>query len=293
MLVVQISGGLGNQLFQYSYACYLKKKFPMEKVFIENSFYLSQPSNLDQRNFELSKFENLEVELLDDKFFYRLKNYNTKLSKLVWYIYRILFNTSNSYFILYEDSKFIIKALSKIFKNKYLIGNWQSREIPISEHISTIKKLKLKPSSEFLKINQVWSNKIESENSIAVCIRRSDFVKFQAYSKKEFFTKSIKMFRKSFTNPFFYFFSDEINWCKQNFKNIPNTTFIDTNFKLPFEDMMLISKCRHAIISKSTFAWWGSILIKNRNKIILLDSEWKLGKYTGMKIINQNRILND
>ena len=73
MIVIQISGGIGNQLFQYFYAKRLKKCFNKKKIFLENGFYNNQPKDLDKRKYELSNFENIEFQIVEDFF---LKNFN-------------------------------------------------------------------------------------------------------------------------------------------------------------------------------------------------------------------------
>ena len=78
-------------------------------------------------------------------------------------------------------------------------------------------------------------------------------------------------------NPIFYIFSNDINWCKQNLA-------LDNSFKIvyrepeqqvdDFEELMLMSSCKHAIMVNSTYHWWGAYLIKNKNKVICCPKKW-------------------
>ena len=57
----------------------------------------------------------------------------------------------------------------------------------------------------------------------------------------------------------FYLFSDDIDWCKENFGFIENLRFVD-NTKTAIDDLMLMRACQHNIIANSTFSWWGAWL---------------------------------
>ena len=118
-----------------------------------------------------------------------------------------------------------------------------------------------------------------------MCVRRSDYVKIGSSSDKTFYYESINAFNSMLTDCNFFFFSDDISWCKEQFSNLKNTYFIDKNDRLPFENILLIGKCEHSIISKSTFDWWGSALISNPNRNIIIDSDWKLNNLEGMTLI--------
>ncbi len=144
MIVVQISGGIGNQLFQYCYALNLKKLNPNREIYIENGFYDFQPQFLDKRKYELNDFENLKLELIKDDFFIKLQSFNSSLIKSLWYLTRIIFMPSKSYFIKKNNSGYINNIISKFYKKIYLIGDWQDKKFNLQEYINIISHLKLK-----------------------------------------------------------------------------------------------------------------------------------------------------
>ena len=290
MIVVQISGGIGNQLFQYCYALHLKNLNPNKKVCIENSFYQCQPSLLDQRRYELGDFENLGIELVNVDFINKMRSIKSKIIKKIWYLFMIVFKPSKAYFIISNNSGIINAAISKLFKNNYLTGDWQNKDFDYKFYLNAVSNLKLRPEKEAELINQNLLGQIKTRNSVAVCIRRSDYVRIGVQSDKKYFEDAINYFNSKFNNSFFWFFSDDIDWCKNQFSHVSNTHFINKNNEMPFEDLLLISQCKHAIISKSTFAWWGSMMIKNPEKLVVVDGNWKLDGFNGMcklsKLIN-------
>jgi hypothetical protein len=67
-------------------------------------------------------------------------------------------------------------------------------------------------------------------------------------------------------------FSDDINWCIENFDFIKNKTFISGNSD--FFDLYLMSMCNNNIIANSTFSWWAAWLNINKDKKVICPKIW-------------------
>ena len=111
------------------------------------------------------------------------------------------------------------------------------------------------------KIKEFFSN----FNNIETCsihVRRGNYVDLKNYH----FLQDIEYYKNSIdiigSNIHFLIFSDDIDWCKENFSFLENKTFID-NF-LDYEQMYLMSLCSNNIISSSTFSWWGAYFARQR-----------------------------
>ena len=75
-------------------------------------------------------------------------------------------------------------------------------------------------------------------------------------------------------NPYFFIFSNDIEWCQENIK-LENSYYVDWNTgENSYKDMQLMSLCKHNIIPNSTFSWWGAWLNKNPNKIVIAPEKW-------------------
>ena len=75
--------------------------------------------------------------------------------------------------------------------------------------------------------------------------------------------------------PYFFVFSDEIEWAKNNLKSSYPIFFVENNKN--YEDLRLLSLCKHHIIANSSFSWWGAWLSNNRNKIVFVPKIWFAG----------------
>ena len=73
----------------------------------------------------------------------------------------------------------------------------------------------------------------------------------------------------------FYVFSDDPEWCRANLPLDETAVFVDWNKKADsWQDMMLMSRCRHHIICNSTFSWWGAWLNPRTDKVVFAPQQW-------------------
>ena len=76
-------------------------------------------------------------------------------------------------------------------------------------------------------------------------------------------------------DPFFYIFSDDPTWVKQNLRLGVEHTYIDHNHgDDSYNDMRLMSICKHHIIANSSFSWWGAWLNSRDDKIVIAPKRW-------------------
>ena len=139
-----------------------------------------------------------------------------------------------------------------------LFGFFQSEKYFI-EHKNLIKDL-LTPTLEH-------STK---ENLCGIHVRRGDYVNNPAYVNldMDYYNKAMSAINSSK----YIIFSDDINWCKNNFKG-SKFSFSESND--PVTDLALMAKkCEHIIMANSSFSWWGAYLNNNDNKKIIAPKNW-------------------
>ena len=278
MIIVKIMGGLGNQMFQYMFGQYLSNKYK-EKIYYDIEFFknYSENTKVDIRNFELLKF-NLDIEIVDCKK-YPFLNYNNRKEKF-FYLLKGLLSLDKNTFNFVSDLKFffISKIFSIFFRNTYYIGYWQAYRYVLDT------KFKLKENQ--ILINILIKDKILCSNAVSIGIRRGDYVNLKSMiCDVDYYKKAINLINKKIDNPVYYIFSDDIEWCRRNITFSNKHFFVEANKDTPFENMQLMSLCKHNIISNSTYDWWGAFLNKNKQKIVICSKAWKPKESKKMKLI--------
>jgi hypothetical protein len=122
-----------------------------------------------------------------------------------------------------------------------------------------------------IKIKELYNVIKQDYTTISIHIRRGDYLQLSHYHTNltmEYYDKATQYFND---NVLFIIFSDDIKWCKDNFK-YKNMYFVEeiNNIDLPQEviELKLMSLCDNNIIANSTFSWWGAYLNENSNKTI-------------------------
>jgi hypothetical protein len=273
MIITKLQGGLGNQLFQYA----IGRRFAIDRqteLKIDIDFFDNQ-ENVTPRNFKLDVF-NIEASLASkaDK----LKVLGNPLFQLIkrryWKMGLDLFRWN----YIRESSYIFHPEVLEVENAVYLDGYWQCPLYFDSIRLQLLNEILPKKEFETDKfLNK--SKEIKNTNSIAIHIRRGDYVLNPVVSEQfgvcsvEYYTDAIEYISAKVENASFYVFSDDISWCKENLKNERVNIEYVSNFA-DYEDLMLISRCKHQIISNSTFSWWGAWLNQNPEKIVVAPNVW-------------------
>lgn len=114
---------------------------------------------------------------------------------------------------------------------------------------------------------------LDNENTCSIHVRRGDYLKFPDHHPTQSMNYYMKAIKKMPKDSVFLIFSDDIEWCKQNFPDMPEKfRFIEGN--KDYEDLYLMSHCKNNIICNSTFSWWGAWLNGNSDKTVVAPSKW-------------------
>lgn len=120
-------------------------------------------------------------------------------------------------------------------------------------------------------------NQIEKSESCCIHIRRGDYLKSPIFCvcTDDYYKKAIKLITERIPNVKFYVFSDSIYDVKNTFGEIlgPNASYIPDNYT-DQESMYIGSRCKHFIMSNSTFSWWMQYLSEYENKKVIAPSRW-------------------
>lgn len=288
MVIVKIHGGLGNQLFQYSFALYLSKVLKKDvRLDMRTGSVSKQVTNRD--NWLLNLDDELPIaEVSEIK---RLKFFNSGLlHRVERKIVQVFPKFNKSYFV--EKGAHTARVVDLKDDDVYFDGYWQSYFYPEQVKESLLKKFDaLKPSgSDFDKLKQ----HIEAENSVSIHIRRGDYISIKANTKIylsceiDYYKSSVDYMKTKVDNPSFYIFTDDPAWVKKHFSWLDYKLVLGNT---AFEDLTLMSKCKYNIIANSTFSWWAAWLNQNTLKLVICPKSWYVDSNISTdKFIPQNWI---
>jgi len=263
MIEVILKGGLGNQMFEYSAARHLGIKY--NKNLVLNTEYFSNiPKGDVPRKYQLDIFHI-------DK--------NIKLKETVNPIFRIIqkivLKFSNKFFG--EKAQIVFsKLMLRLDLPVYLNGYFQNEKYFKDDRDILIKEFTLtkKIGEEAKRLKGI----LEKSEGVCLNVRRGDYlrpdyIKIFGVLGMEYYQEALKQISDKVKNPLFCVFSDDPEWVKKEFK-IDNVIFAGTDILKDYEQMYLMSLCKHNIIANSSFAWWGAWLNQNPNKIVIAPKQW-------------------
>lgn len=280
MIIIRLSGGIGNQLFQYALGRNLSVKNKTTLKF-ETSDYRDST-----RKYSLDKFnipesvDGISKEADLAKIGLPPMGNKSLLNKARRKIFRIA-----EYFRPIYNRKFIIEPYfhfcSDILRTRgssYLSGVWQSEKYFKDNESIIRKELTLKNKLGATTVD--WMSRVGACNSISIHIRRGDYAtnkktqQFHGVCPLEYYDRAINLISEKISTPVFFIFSDDVEWVKEHFK-IPYSVFYVSSNKTPdYEELLIMSKCKHNIIANSSFSWWGAWLNENKNKIVITPKKW-------------------
>lgn len=272
MKVVNVIGGLGNQMFQYAFALSLKN-FYNDDIFLDIHHFKGYKLH---NGFEIKNlFPNANLEIIDTEklkcITYVFPNYT--LSR----IFRKLLKNKQTEYIEKKNYSFD-KNVYAIQGNCYYEGYWQAIQyyLPIKDEI--VKHFKPKC---FTNYTSSILKSIVNTNSVGIHVRRGDYLKskdFKGICDLSYYQRSIEYLKDRYSIDKFYIFSDDLIFSKDNI--IPLIKGFDFELvtgnvrEYSYMDMFLMSYCKYLIVANSSFSWWGAFLNQRIENKVLAPSVW-------------------
>jgi len=276
MKIVNITGGLGNQMFQYAFALALQNRYPQEKVCIDiqhyNTIFFRYFKGINLHNgFEISKvFPNANLPIATPKELMKISYWipNYVLSRLAR---KVLPTRNHEYIAPYSMNYSYDKTAFENPDSCYYEGYWQCAKY-LSELKDTLYKIYSHPVPNDYNAKLICD--IQSCNSVGIHVRRGDYLnepEFKGICDLEYYTKSINEILKQNALCTFFIFSNDMEWCRENLTPLMKENkivFVSKNKGADScWDMFLMTYCKNLIIANSSFSWWGAFLNKNVVKV--------------------------
>lgn len=282
MNIIRMTGGLGNQMFQY--ALYLKLCSMGREVKFDD---ITEYERADARlimlwvfGIDYPKADRNEINEITDGFL-----------KLSHRIRRKLFGRKSLEY--HEEScNFDGQILEK--ERAYLTGYFQSEKY--------FKDIEDKVRSAFIFSDRMWKgigrelkgkvegylDRIQGSLSVAVHVRRGDYVTgsriYGGICTESYYSAAVKHMLMYFPGAVFYIFTNDTEWVKEwipglrgQINGTDEESFVvveGTDENTGYLDMFLMSRCRNYILANSSFSWWGAWLNPSPDKKIIAPSRW-------------------
>ncbi|MDB5280533.1 MAG: glycosyl transferase family 11 [Ferruginibacter sp.] len=271
MIVVELQGGLGNQMFQYALGRHLAV-LNNAKLYVD-THYLN-----DRRPRKNFTFRTLDLDIFNAE----INEAPSPLSKK-YGSHKSIFTKILNRCIQPKPLKLIAEkefsfnhSVLTLSDNVYLTGYWQSENYftGIEQIIRKDFVLKL-PLPEHI---QNLRTEIENANAVCLHVRRGDFVNTTMHGTlgMEYYSEAVRLIKEKILNPVFYIFSDDINWCKKNIVTQGTAVYVDDEFAAEKArgHFSLMTACKHFIIPNSSFGWWAAWLGSYNDKIVIVPKIW-------------------
>lgn len=267
-VVVALSGGLGNQLFQYAAGRSLSLSLKCELA-LDLSWFLGGHN----RKYGLDNFE-LPIKLLNSasRLPFGIKAFGAKISKKFfssrfglpvyrepYFHYNPSFQSINSPIVLdgyFQSERYFLGCEVQIHRDLNFSGTFPEKCLPVYK-------------------------KIQECDAIAVHVRRGDYltrkqnVAIYHSLSIEYYIDAVNELAKRLKNPRCFIFSDDIPWVRDHLRFGIPAEVVDVNSgDEAYWDLRLMSSCKHFVIANSSLSWWGAWLGKDPLKQVIAPRKW-------------------
>jgi hypothetical protein len=282
MIISKLEGGLGNQMFQYATGFALAQ-FHHTDFLLDNLFLLDKTKRhyiFTHRNYELDTF-HISAHLATPQDI-RQFIVPRKGNKYWYHLKKRMFPERN---VFHESKIENMEDFYQLPANAYLEGIFQ-RYALFADYIHPLKKefsfkTVLKEKSHFL-LQQILQN-----TSVCMHVRRGDYVGHPSLNiiDLDYYKKAFELLKSKLSSFCVFIFSDDINWCRSTIT--PELLGISTEIYfiddealrlLDTDNLQWMTQCKHFIIPNSTYSYWGALLCKNADKIVIAPKKWYKGQ---------------
>lgn len=262
---------MGNQLFQYAFARNL--------------------AETNHAELALDTFEGIERHYPRCIYKYELGNFNITakiatrdeldwaMNVRIWQrlgLAKKWTHIKEKEFNIFQDDVF-----TKYDKNLYIgWGSWENEN-----YFKSVSDILRKEFTVKRKYESLLLNRIANSDSVAIHVRKGNDTKLPVYTDRMvdlassgYYNSAIETIKQKISNPVFFIFSLDIDWCKKNLVPNGSEIYFVENSEDPILDFYMMKMCRHQVIANSTYSWWAAWLNENPDKIIICPKKWFLNQ---------------
>jgi hypothetical protein len=277
MICVRLSGGLGNQLFQYATGRALALRHGCE-LLLDVSHLQTAARHVTPRSFELDHFRH-QARVATA----------AETRRLAW-VHRVpaMSQWVSPWRTYVERDGGYNASFAELPDKTYLVGYWQSPRYfasvagQIAAELSAAQPLS--PASEAV------AEAMSRGPSVALHVRRGDYVSLASAARLHgaldlpYYEAALQRMREQVEGARYFVFSDDIAWCREHLPlGASEAVYVGHNTSADaWQDLVLMARSRHHIIANSSFSWWGAWLADLRRgasaHVVIAPARWFAGK---------------
>ncbi len=270
-------GGMGNQMFQYAAAraLALRNRVPL-KIDLSLLEHRDPCDTSVQRDYALGLFA------IDERFASKkeIEYFNPTSRSLIARIKRRIERHIQQPRVYLQEGYDYDPRIRTLTAPMCLVGSLQSERY--FEDYADMIRQELTCEEPLIASAMPVAQTIDEVTSVAVHVRRGDYVSNPHFSKllgamgPHYYRNAFINIERSLSNPHFFIFSDDIQWCQENLNPPQPATYISDAITggQAIQDFMLMTRCKHFIIPNSTFGWWGAWLGTHPDKRVIAPRQW-------------------
>jgi len=261
MIIVRLSDGLGNQMFQYAFGRALSARHGVP-LRLDLSAYRHER----KRSYGLNRFLTLEAFVTDEEA--RCVVTRPLASTEPWWSQPVV---KEPHFH-YDDN------VTRVPSSGYFVGYWQSERH--FRDLAALIRLEFTPKQPLAGVNLDVARMIASRNAVSLHVRRGDYVSDRTVNtlhgvcSLDYYRSAVAHVAARVEKPEFFVFTDDPDWTRANLKLDFPAYLVTQNQDAPVEDLRLMTLCRHHIIANSSFSWWGAWLGERPGQVVCAPQRW-------------------
>lgn len=273
MIYMRLKGGMGNQMFQYATGLAIARQAGTGLTLdLSNLLYRNKGKDFVYRKYDLDVFRVTPTFLTSPEVLTPIMNLRVKpLSKVVRrFVTRGIPVINEKHF--HYDPELVPSA-----KEGAIYEGWFQSPRYFTEVEQEVRAT-FRFRHDIIPESRELLSRIQGTNAICLNVRRTDFLKVDTLNATnlDYFLRGAAYLAERVSNPYFYVFSDDVAWCRENIKLSHPTEFVGHEHKgFKFGNyLQLMTNCRHFLIPNSSFAWWATWLNTNPDKLVVAPKMW-------------------
>lgn len=275
-VIVQILGGLGNQMFQYALGRAISHR--------SGAPLLLDTSVIEHAPQGTPRTYDLDIFAIQPTFAARadVRRYHSHGAGLVGKIAHRLRRAPGASEVIHQYQFGYQPKMLDLTPPLYITGYWQSYRYFVDIEEDLRKEFEFRDAMSRLPADLVQA--ISQPGAVCLHVRRGDYTDpkyadFIGPSGIDYYCRAVARVRELVEHPAFFVFSDDLEWCRVNFEWLGGVVrFMDyatpSGLKPHASDLQLMMRAEYFIIANSTFSWWAAWLAGDRAKLVIAPREW-------------------